>query len=247
MVVSNVTCTKRLNEARQKGRSRFDVDLHDMERMVLWGRERAESEVHAVCGKVGGYARYTDAFGPLAGRLHAIIAEGQKRSAYSFPGARDHRLRTRRRRQQSAGGDGVDDRQVGTRSDDEPHRALLRSRGRALGGERLSRPGDRKVRAGHRFGASEARDPFHLFRANARHGGGGFGTVTQGGARGRILDGPLAKSLLTFGAPLALGMGLQTTFNLVDAYLISRLDASVRGPAWAPSESATRSPRSARS
>jgi ribonuclease HII len=86
MVVSNVTCTKRLNEARQKGRSRFDVDLHDMERMVLWGRERAESEVHAVCGKVGGYARYSDAFGPLAGRLHAIVTEGQKRSAYSFPG-----------------------------------------------------------------------------------------------------------------------------------------------------------------
>jgi len=33
-----------------------------------------------------------------------------------------------------------------------------------------------------------------------------------------------------FGAPLALGMGLQTTFNLVDAYLISRLDASIAGP-----------------
>ena len=27
-----------------------------------------------------------DAFGPLAGRLHAIIEEGAKRSAYSFPG-----------------------------------------------------------------------------------------------------------------------------------------------------------------
>ena len=34
-----------------------------------------------------------------------------------------------------------------------------------------------------------------------------------------------------FGAPLALGMGLQVTFNLVDAYLISRLQPEVAGPA----------------
>jgi putative MATE family efflux protein len=46
----------------------------------------------------------------------------------------------------------------------------------------------------------------------------------------RIVNGPLAGTLLRFGAPLALGMGLQTTFNLVDAYLISRLDADVAGP-----------------
>src|SRR5882762_10400800 len=46
----------------------------------------------------------------------------------------------------------------------------------------------------------------------------------------RIVSGPLAVTLLRFGAPLALGMGLQTTFNLVDAYLISRLDADVAGP-----------------
>src|SRR5216684_1927849 len=35
----------------------------------------------------------------------------------------------------------------------------------------------------------------------------------------RIVSGPLALTLLRFGAPLALGMGLQTTFNLVDAYV----------------------------
>jgi putative MATE family efflux protein len=46
----------------------------------------------------------------------------------------------------------------------------------------------------------------------------------------RIVNGPLAVTLLRFGTPLALGMGLQTTFNLVDAYLISRLDADVAGP-----------------
>jgi putative MATE family efflux protein len=46
----------------------------------------------------------------------------------------------------------------------------------------------------------------------------------------RIVSSPLAGTLFWFGAPLALGMGLQTTFNLVDAYLISRLDAEVAGP-----------------
>src|SRR6266481_1138414 len=46
----------------------------------------------------------------------------------------------------------------------------------------------------------------------------------------RIVSGPLASTLFWFGLPLALGMGLQTTFNLVDAYLISRLDPDVAGP-----------------
>jgi putative MATE family efflux protein len=49
-------------------------------------------------------------------------------------------------------------------------------------------------------------------------------------ASDRIVTGPLASTLARFGAPLALGMALQTTFNLVDAYLISRLDADVAGP-----------------
>ncbi len=47
----------------------------------------------------------------------------------------------------------------------------------------------------------------------------------------RILRGPLAREVLRFGAPLAIGMGLQTTFNLVDAYIIARLPSDVSGPA----------------
>ena len=47
----------------------------------------------------------------------------------------------------------------------------------------------------------------------------------------RILHGLLPLEVLRFGAPLALGMGLQTAFNLIDAYLIARLPASVAGPA----------------
>ncbi len=44
-----------------------------------------------------------------------------------------------------------------------------------------------------------------------------------GPASQRILSGPLAFEIARFGVPLALGMGLQTSFNLVDAYIISGL------------------------
>ena len=47
----------------------------------------------------------------------------------------------------------------------------------------------------------------------------------------RLLSGPLALEVARFGTPIALGMGLQTAFNLVDAYVIGHLDASVAGPA----------------
>lgn len=42
--------------------------------------------------------------------------------------------------------------------------------------------------------------------------------------RNRILEGRLPTEVLRFGTPLALGMGLQTTFNLVDAYILGRLE-----------------------
>lgn len=49
-------------------------------------------------------------------------------------------------------------------------------------------------------------------------------------APNRIVDGPLAYEIARFGAPIALAMGLQTTFNLVDAYLIARLEPAAVGP-----------------
>jgi putative MATE family efflux protein len=47
----------------------------------------------------------------------------------------------------------------------------------------------------------------------------------------RILVGPLGREMARFGTPLAIGMGLQTAFNLVDAYLIGRLEPELAGPA----------------
>ena len=47
----------------------------------------------------------------------------------------------------------------------------------------------------------------------------------------RILEGRLPLEMARFGVPVALGMGLQVTFNLVDAYLVSRLQPEVAGRA----------------
>ncbi len=49
----------------------------------------------------------------------------------------------------------------------------------------------------------------------------------------RILKGKLAVEAARFGVPLAIGMGLQTTFNLVDAYIIGRLDGDAADAAMA--------------
>jgi hypothetical protein len=75
-----------MNEGVNAGKNRFLLDLHAMERLILDLRGMAASDVHAVCGKVGGFGRYSSAFGPLGGRLHAILEEKRSRSAYHFPG-----------------------------------------------------------------------------------------------------------------------------------------------------------------
>lgn len=49
----------------------------------------------------------------------------------------------------------------------------------------------------------------------------------------RILHGPLRTEVFRFGVPLAVGMGLQTTFNLVDAYIISGLTGEAAGASLA--------------
>jgi ribonuclease HII len=81
-----IICTKRLNEAVDRGLSRFDVDLHTMERLTLAARDEANEDVYALCGKVGGFDFYGDRFGPLAGYLHTMLVEGRARSEYQVPG-----------------------------------------------------------------------------------------------------------------------------------------------------------------
>lgn len=80
-----IVCTDRINEAARRGISRFHVDLHTMERLVLSARAAANEPVYAICGKVGGMGSYGDQFGPLSSHLHAVVEEGKARSEYRFP------------------------------------------------------------------------------------------------------------------------------------------------------------------
>ncbi len=85
-VRSVLLCSQRLNAGLDAGKNRFVMDLHAMERLILELRAQAGGEVQAVCGKVGGFGKYSNAFGPLGGRLHSVLEEGRGRSAYHFPG-----------------------------------------------------------------------------------------------------------------------------------------------------------------
>jgi hypothetical protein len=81
-----IVCAERLNDAAAQGRSRFDVDLHSMERLALSVRSRVDTEIEVTCGKVGGYDRYASAFGPLSGYLNTALCEGRARSEYRVLG-----------------------------------------------------------------------------------------------------------------------------------------------------------------
>ncbi len=81
-----VVCTRALNDAAAAGTSRFDVDLHSMERLVLAARAHAGEDVTALCGKVGGLVRYPPHFGPLSEYLHTTLTEERARSEYRIPG-----------------------------------------------------------------------------------------------------------------------------------------------------------------
>ncbi len=77
-------CTRVLNNELSKGRHRFVMDLHSMERLILDIRQQVGVPVHAVCGKVGGIADYPRFFGPLSGRLYTVLEQTKPRSAYEF-------------------------------------------------------------------------------------------------------------------------------------------------------------------
>ncbi|NUP14302.1 MAG: hypothetical protein HOW73_50365 [Polyangiaceae bacterium] len=85
-VRSAIVCAKHLNEEVDRGRTRFAVDLHAMERLVLGFRDECKEDVLAILGKVGGYTQYETAFGPLNGRLCSVVQEKRAKSTYRFPG-----------------------------------------------------------------------------------------------------------------------------------------------------------------
>ena len=85
-VRSVVICAQALNRASDAGRSRLQEYLHAMERLVLAMRAIAADEVHAVCGKVGGYSQYEKVFGPMAAYPKTVLAETRAESRYRVAG-----------------------------------------------------------------------------------------------------------------------------------------------------------------
>jgi ribonuclease HII len=83
---TSIVCTRRLNDGVARGLSRFDLDLHAMERLALAAKSDAGAEIYALCGKVGGFDFYPDRFAHLAGWLHTTLLEGRARSEYLVPG-----------------------------------------------------------------------------------------------------------------------------------------------------------------
>lgn len=83
---TEILCTSQINSERQTGLNRFTSDLHAMERLILHLREQVSGSFVAYCGKVGGMGDYSRFFGPLSGRLHAVLRQERSHSAYHFPG-----------------------------------------------------------------------------------------------------------------------------------------------------------------
>jgi ribonuclease HII len=85
-VKSVILCSERLHRQRAAGATLFDIDLHAMEQLLLALRERASTDIDAVCGKVGGLDRYLPRLGPLAGYPAVAEVEGRAASRYRVAG-----------------------------------------------------------------------------------------------------------------------------------------------------------------
>ncbi len=81
-----IVCTKRINDARSQGRGRFDLDLHTMEELIEAARARAQGDLVAVCGKVGGIQRYPERFRLLSSRTCETLREERACSSYRVSG-----------------------------------------------------------------------------------------------------------------------------------------------------------------
>ena len=85
-VRSAILCTSRLNRIQSQGRTRLLADLGAMEELLVHFRGTAESDIEAVCGKVGGYDRYGAHFTKLSNYLHTPLEEKRRCASYKFHG-----------------------------------------------------------------------------------------------------------------------------------------------------------------
>lgn len=83
-------CVSRLNEARARGESRLDVDLHAMERLFLSLRGESGPGLVVRCGKVGGIDRYSQRFKLLRPDPGSEQEESRALASYGVAGASIH-------------------------------------------------------------------------------------------------------------------------------------------------------------
>ncbi len=85
-VRTTLVCPGRLNAERQRGRSRFDVDLDAMiDLYTRLQRELGGATVSITCGKVGGRKRYAAALARTS-PLVSVLEETARQSMYGVPG-----------------------------------------------------------------------------------------------------------------------------------------------------------------
>lgn len=83
---SALACVGTLNREVARARSRVQVDLWLMERLLLAARAAHTADVDAICGMVGGIRHYGDAFVELAQRGVEEIARTRRSIAFRAPG-----------------------------------------------------------------------------------------------------------------------------------------------------------------
>jgi ribonuclease HII len=81
----SLACARKLNSERERGRSRFDVDLDAMLSIATRLRTSATQELPIACGKVGGRKSYLGAVSTLHA-LPEVLEETPARSSYRLRG-----------------------------------------------------------------------------------------------------------------------------------------------------------------
>ena len=83
---SQLACADRIHAAQAKGDSRFQLDLMLFEEIALDAARSLGSEMHIVCGMVGGIRRYRGRFRRIDPSRIALIEEAKGRAAYRIEG-----------------------------------------------------------------------------------------------------------------------------------------------------------------
>ena len=144
---SQLACADRIHAAQAKGDSRFQLDLMLFEEIALDAARSLGSEMHIVCGMVGGIRRYRGRFRRIDPSRIALIEEAKGRAAYR-----------------------IDVRQIHAGARDRAAAPLLcRAAARLAARQRLPRPTHPRLHPRQRRSSAASRHSSDLFPALKRH------------------------------------------------------------------------------